>query len=259
MNSIKLSAVIITFNEEKNIGRCIESVQAVADEVVVVDSYSADRTREICEKYQVRFFTHVFEGHVQQKNFAAKLATFDYILSLDADEALSPALTRSILNVKRRAAADAYSLNRLTNYCGSWIRHCGWYPDKRIRLWKKHIGCWGGENPHDKVIIEDRATVAHLAGDLLHYSYGSVSEHVKQIDKFTNISSLEAFKKNKRASPVIHLVFYPFFTFIKMYFFKLGALDGIAGFLVCVSGAYYKFLKYAKLYHLQKDRQIARN
>lgn len=254
MSHVKLSAVIITFNEEKNIARCIESVLAVADEIVVVDSYSADRTREICQKYHVRFFTHVFEGHVQQKNFAAELATFDYILSLDADEALSPTLTRSILNVKRQAVANAYSLNRLTNYCGSWIRHCGWYPDKRIRLWKKNIGYWGGENPHDKVIVGDRAIVAHLEGDLLHYSYGSISEHVKQIDKFTNISSLEAFKKNKHASRVIHLVFYPFFTFIKMYIFKLGVLDGVAGFLVCVSGSYYKFLKYAKLYHLQKDR-----
>jgi glycosyltransferase involved in cell wall biosynthesis len=252
MNPIKLSVVIITFNEEKNIRRCIDSVQGIADEVIVVDSFSTDKTHLICEEYSVKFHTHAFQGHVQQKNYALKLASSEYVLSLDADEALSSELKDSLLTAKKQVTLDAYSLNRLTNYCGSWIHHCGWYPDRRIRLWRKEKGSWGGENPHDKVIMADKTSIGHLEGDLLHYSFPSISDHIKQLDKFTTISSQEAYKKNKRVVPFIHIVVYPFLTFLKMYLLKLGFMDGYAGFLVCVSGAYYKFLKYAKLNQLQK-------
>jgi glycosyltransferase involved in cell wall biosynthesis len=253
MREIKLSVVIITFNEEKNIRRCLESVQGLADEIVVVDSFSTDKTPQICLEYTTRFYAHKFEGHVQQKNHAMQLATFPYVLSLDADEVLSSALKESILTLKSNIQSDAYSLNRLTNYCGSWIHHCGWYPDKKIRLWNKEKGRWGGENPHDQVILIQGSSVDHLKGDLLHYSFHSLSDHLKQLDKFTDIASRESFKKNKKIIPGIHIVVYPFFIFIKMYFLKLGFLDGFAGFLVCVSGAYYRFMKYAKLYYLQKD------
>jgi glycosyltransferase involved in cell wall biosynthesis len=253
MDSTKISAVIITFNEEKNIRRCLESLQGVADEIVVVDSISADKTRQISSEFGVNFFEHAFEGHIQQKNYAIQLAANQYVLSLDADEALSPELKNSILELKNKKLLDAYSMNRLTNYCGSWINHCGWYPDKKIRLWNKDLGAWGGENPHDTVIMKRQSTIGHLKGDLLHYSFYSISEHIRQLDKFTNISSLAAFKRNKKVIPILHIVVYPFFTFLKMYFIKLGFLDGLAGFLVCISGAYYKFSKYSKLHLLQKS------
>jgi len=141
---VKISAVIITFNEEKNIGRCLDSLQKVADEIVVVDSCSNDKTCEICEKYGVRFIQNRFKGHIEQKNFAMQQAEYDWVLSLDADEVLSLELTDSILKVKKDWVIDGYAFNRLTNYCGTWIRHCGWYPDTKLRLWDKRRGRWGG-------------------------------------------------------------------------------------------------------------------
>jgi glycosyltransferase involved in cell wall biosynthesis len=257
MDPAKLSVIIITFNEERNIQRCIDSVQNIADEIIIVDSFSTDRTRQICEAYNTKFFTHPFDGHVQQKNYAMQLAAYDFVLALDADEALSPKLKESILAAKMQMRSDAYSLNRLTNYCGSWIRYCGWYPDKRIRLWNRKKGQWGGENPHDKVIMVKNSSTAHLKGDLLHYSFHSLSDHIKQIDKFTNISAQEALKKNKRIFTPVHIVIYPFLTFLKIYLLKLGFLDGLAGFLVCISGAYYKFMKYAKLNELRTRQSKA--
>ncbi|MEK6565704.1 MAG: glycosyltransferase family 2 protein, partial [Bacteroidota bacterium] len=130
----RLSVVIITHNEEQNIARCLESIRGVADEIVVVDSFSTDKTRAICQKHGARFIRHKFEGHIEQKNFAMRQAKSPYILSLDADEALSPELRQSILDVKNNWASDGYRINRLTNYCGAWIRHCGWYPDTKLRL-----------------------------------------------------------------------------------------------------------------------------
>jgi glycosyltransferase involved in cell wall biosynthesis len=244
-----LSAVIITYNEEKNIERCLRSLLPVADEIIVVDSFSTDRTREICESFKVAFSTHKFEGHIQQKNYAMRLAAHDYVLSLDADEALSPELSQSILEAKKEFKAGAYEFNRLTSYCGQWIHHCGWYPDRKIRLWNKSKGQWAGVNPHDKVVLHDSSAPVKLSGDLHHHSYHSLSDHLKQLDKFTTIAAEEAFHKKKTSSQ-LRVILYPLFTFIKMYFLKLGFLDGYAGFLVCVSGAYYRFMKYAKLREL---------
>lgn len=253
MNEIKISAVIITFNEEKNIARCVESVLPVADEVVVLDSFSTDGTKQICERYGVRFFQNKFDGHVEQKNRALDLAANDVVLSLDADEALTDDLKESVIAIKTNFAHDGYTLNRLTNYCGSWIRHCGWYPDSRIRLWHRNKGRWGGVNPHDRVVLVPGAKTGHLKGDLWHYSFHSLSDHLKQLDQFTSIAAKEAFKKDKKVYPMIHIVFYPFVTFLRMYFLRLGFLDGLPGFLVCISGSYYRFMKYAKLHHLKRD------
>lgn len=142
---IKLSAVIITYNEEDNIERCLESLEKTADEILVVDSFSSDRTAEICKSKGVEFIQHSFEGHIEQKNYALSRASNDYVLSLDADEALSDKLIQSIRAAKQNWSTNGYSVNRLTNYCGKWIRHCGWYPDKKIRLWDKRKGTWGGD------------------------------------------------------------------------------------------------------------------
>lgn len=250
---VQISAVIITFNEERNIERCLQSLQGIVDEIVVVDSFSNDQTKAICEKYNVKFVENAFSGHIEQKNFAITQASFPYVLSLDADEAVNGALKQSILAVKQNWMHDGYSMNRLTNYCGSWIKHCGWYPDKKLRLWDARKGEWGGDNPHDKFEFRSKDdTILHLKGDLLHYSYYTLEDHFKQVKYFTTILSEAQFKRGKKA-PLIVLAFSPIVKFIKDYFIKLGVLDGWAGFKICSISAYATFTKYRKLRSLIKQ------
>jgi len=247
----KLSAVIITFNEERNIERCLSSLDGWVDEIVVVDSFSTDRTKEICEQFNVRFIENAFEGHIEQKNFAMNQASNDYVISLDADEAVSKELKAQIEVEKENFTFDSYTFNRLTNYCGQWIKHCGWYPDKKLRIWNKSKGQWGGENPHDMVIMQSGTTNKHLKGDLLHYSYYTVNDHTKQIEFFSDIGARAAFEAGKRTS-VLGILFKPSFKFFRDYFLKLGFLDGYYGFVISVNSAHAKFLKYHKLRELQK-------
>lgn len=252
---MKLSVAIITFNEEKNIRRCLQSVVPVADEIVVVDSLSTDATEAICQEFSVRFVREKFRGHIQQKNYAMELTRHDFVLSLDADEELSPELTDSILEVKAVPRADAYSFNRLNSYCGTFIHHGTWYPDRKIRLWNKNKGKWGGENPHDKVITDAGANVQHLHGDLKHYTYHTISEHITQMNKFSEIAATESFNRGKRANVLIHLIINPWYAFVKSYIIKAGFLDGAAGFQVAITGAFYRFLKYSKIRMLQRGKQ----
>ncbi|RLD77314.1 MAG: glycosyltransferase family 2 protein, partial [Bacteroidetes bacterium] len=151
----KLSAVIITQNEEQNIGRCIDSLKGVADDIVVVDSGSTDNTEAICKEKGARFFYNKWEGYIEQKNFANDLAEHKYILSVDADEALSGQLRDSILEAKESLKADGYEMNRLTNYCGTWIRHGGWYPDRKLRLFHRDKFEWGGEKIHEAMVMKE--------------------------------------------------------------------------------------------------------
>jgi len=252
--SVKISAVIITFNEEKNIGQCIDSVIDLADEIIVVDSFSTDETENICLGRGVSFICNSFSGHVEQKNYAMAKAKYDHILSLDADEVLSNELKESIGRVKSNWQYDAYSLNRLTNYCGKWIRHCGWYPDKKVRLWDRQRGCWGGTNPHDRVVMAGRTEVSHLAGDLFHYSYSSIKDHVAQMNSFSEIAAKEAFNKGRKVNLLIDILLNPPLTFLKKYFIKLGIIDGYYGFVISIHTAYGKFLKYIKLMDIYKDK-----
>ncbi len=248
---IQLSVVIITFNEEKNIERCLTSVKPIADDVVVVDSFSTDKTKLICIENNARFVEHQFDGHIEQKNWALTQAKHQYVLSLDADEALTPELQEAILQVKNNWQYDGYSFNRLTNFCGTWIKHCGWYPDKKLRLWDITKGKWGGMNPHDKVIMDKGATTHHINKDILHYSFYTVEQHLKQIDYFTDISSKAAFEKGKKSNAFI--IFYKStFKFFRDYFLKQGFLDGYHGYVVCKNSAYAKKLKYSKLRDLIK-------
>ena len=129
----KLSVVIITFNEEKNIARCLDSIESIADDIIVVDSFSTDQTKQICSQFNVRFIQHEFEGHIEQKNWALQQAKYPHVLSLDADEALTEPLQTLVRSIKENWTADGYTMNRLTNYCGQWIKHCGWYPDRKLR------------------------------------------------------------------------------------------------------------------------------
>lgn len=244
---IKLSAVIITFNEEKNIERCLLSLKEVADEIVVLDSFSKDRTREICEMHGVKFFQHAFDGHIQQKNRAITYASHPYVLSLDADEALDETLAKSIIEIKKNFQKEGYYMNRLTNYCGHWVRHCGWYPDAKLRLWDSRKGHWTGINPHDKYeLFNGDKNAGYLKGDILHYSYYSVEDHYKQVDYFTTIASRAYFEKGKKAG-VLNLIVNPVAKFIDHYLLHLGFLDGKAGFLISKISAYATWLKYKKL------------
>ena len=249
---IKLSVVIITFNEEKNIERCLQSIEDVADEIVVVDSYSKDKTEAICKQYKVKFIEHPFEGHIQQKNYAITQASYPHILSLDADEALSDELKKNILIVKKNWKHDGYYFNRLTNYCGKWIRHTGWYPDRKLRLWDSRKGKWGGVNPHDKYILENNSTQAYLKGDLYHYSFYTISQHMDQVNKFSDIRAKEMLAQNKKVS-LLKIIFAPVVKFLKHYFLKSGFMDGYYGFVISINSAHASFLKYAKLRQLKKD------
>jgi glycosyltransferase involved in cell wall biosynthesis len=247
-----ISAVIITFNEERNIERCLKSLQGTVDEIVIVDSFSKDRTKAICEQYGVKFVEHKFEGHIEQKNWAITQATYPHVLSLDADESLDDTLKQEILRVKADWQADAYSMNRLTNYCGKWVHHCGWYPDTKLRLWDSRKGAWGGDNPHDKYeLFDGDKNTQKLKGDILHYSYYTRADHYKQVEYFTTILANAQHKRGKKA-PLFVLFFSPIVKFIKDYFIKLGFLDGYTGFTICRISAYATYLKYRKLRALRK-------
>lgn len=252
---INLTVAIITYNEEKNIGRCISSVLSVADEILVVDSFSTDKTEEICREYNARFLKNPFKGHIEQKNFALQCATHDYVLSLDADEALSPELLEEIKRVKANWQYDGYAFHRLTNYNGFWVRHCGWYPDTKLRLVKKEKAEWRGKNPHDILKMKNDERTGFLKGDLLHYSYESISAHIQQTDKFTTIAARAAFSDGVRSSR-FKIVTRPIFKFLRDYFFKLGFLDGRYGFIICCINSLSALLKYSKLYDLQIGKKI---
>jgi glycosyltransferase involved in cell wall biosynthesis len=247
---------IITYNEEKNIGRCISSVQSIADEILVVDSFSTDKTEAICNEFGARFIKNTFIGHIEQKNYALELSTHEYVLSLDADEALSPALLEEIKKVKENFHLNGYRFNRLTNYSGHWVRYCGWYPDSKLRLVKKSKALWRGTNPHDILKMNDpNDQVGFLKGDLLHYSYESIASHVNQTDKFTTIAARAAFANGTRSS-FFKIVSRPLLKFLRDYFFKRGFLDGRYGFIICFINSLSALLKYSKLHDLQLGKNI---
>jgi glycosyltransferase involved in cell wall biosynthesis len=249
---MRLSAVIITFNEEKNIGRCIDSVKNVADEIIVVDSCSTDNTAHIAANKGAIVKLQPFLGYVEQKNMALQVASNDYVLSLDADEALDKPLEASILEAKNNFLFKGYTMNRCTNYCGKFIRHGAWYPDRKLRLIDKRVAYWGGDNPHDKLIMTDDSEVKHLKGDILHYSYNSIEEHMLQNNKFSTISAETYFKRGKRTN-IFKMMIHPFWAFVLGYFFRAGFLDGFYGFVIALHVAHLSFLKHAKLYLKQKQ------
>ena len=253
-----ITAVIITRDEERNIDRCLQSLEGVADEVIVVDSGSTDRTEQICQGHGVRFVRHEWEGYAAQKNYANGLATCQWILSIDADEALSPQLRNSILALKRQETqapgpsvsrtVRVYAFNRLTNYCGHWVRHCGWYPDRCTRLFPAGTACWDGLI-HEQLNFNAPATTSHLDGDLHHYSYYTVAEHLSRMVKYAPLSAEKAYQEGKRCG-ALAVVLRPAWTFVRGYILKGGFLDGTTGFVICRLSATYTLVKYATLRHL---------
>src|ERR1700759_60840 len=248
----KLSVVIICFNEEKNIGRCIDSVADVADEILILDSYSTDRTVAIAEIMGAVVKQEVFKGFIEKKNKAVELASHNYVLSLDADEALDPLLAGNIRIAKEKDTNPAYKMNRCSNYCGRFIRHGSWYPDTKIRLFDRRIAHWGGINPHDSVVVQDHIEVKHLKGDILHYSYHTISEHVIQNDKLSTLAARSLQAEGKRTN-LLNVIFRPWWAFMVSYFLRAGFLDGLFGFVIAVQIAHMTFLKHIKLYLLFKS------
>lgn len=249
-----LSAVIITYNEESNIGRCLLSLVGIADEIIIVDSASTDNTCSIAEQYGARIIQHPFAGFAAQKNLAAQAATHNWVLSLDADEVLSEELKSAILQVKSNAAYDAYFLKRSTNFCGTFIRHGSWYPDKQCRLWDKTKGDWQGTIHEKWRLFEPYKKYGTLNGDLLHYSFNSISDYLNMTERYTTLSAQEALQKGKNVS-LLKLILGPKFKFIQDYIIRLGFLDGYAGYVAYRLAANMAFVKYSKIRAAFKNKQ----
>jgi glycosyltransferase involved in cell wall biosynthesis len=243
---IRISVVIITFNEERNLARCLESVKDIADEIIIADSFSTDNTVAIANAYNAKVVEHAFYGYGEQKNFATGQAGNDWVLSLDADEEVSATLKQSLLAIKSDPKYYVYEMPRLTNYCGKWIKHCGWYPDKQTRLYNRTKGRWEEKRVHEYWRLDNAGQKGLLKGDLLHYSFASVSEHLKKIEKYSELAARAAVDAGKDAS-FLKIVFATKWRFISEFVFKLGFLDGFYGYTICRLSAYAAFIKYTKI------------
>ena len=251
---VKLSVIIISYNEEKNIERCLNSVKDVADELIVLDSFSTDKTEELCKLFNVKFFQHEFDGHIEQKNRAISYSENDFVLSLDADELISEELKESILEIKNNPQFDAYHFNRLNIYCGKPIKYTAWYPDRKIRLWNRNIGEWGGINPHDTVLLNKDVKLKYIKGDLLHYSFNTIEEHISQANKFSTIGAKKLIEMNKSCL-LFKAIFNPAFRFFKNYILKGGIKGGFTGFMLSVIISFETFLKYSKAIMLRLNKK----
>jgi len=240
---MKISATIITLNEERNLPRAIESLRC-CDEILVVDSGSTDRTVEIAQKYGARVIDANWRGYAGQKNYASDQAAYDWVISLDADEALSEELEAEIWQLKKNGPQfDAYTCPRLAQYLGKWILHSGWYPDRKIRLFDRRRARWAGQYVHESVVAE--GSVGELTGNLLHFTCGSLSEHLKSMDRYTTLAAEEVVARGKRVG-MRRLLADPAWTFVRTYFFQAGFLDGVEGLAIAYMASLYTFLKYAK-------------
>jgi glycosyltransferase involved in cell wall biosynthesis len=240
---VKISATIITYNEELNIARAIESLRC-ADEILVVDSGSSDRTVEMAEKLGARVIDSPWPGYAKQKNLAAERASNDWILSVDADESVSEGLEAEIFLLKKSSPQfDAYTMPRMAKYLGRWIHHSGWYPDRKIRLYNRQKATWVGEYVHESVRVDGR--VGHLESNLLHFTCDSLSEHLKTMDRYTTLAA-EQLLAAKETPTWGRLIFEPPWTFCRTYFLRLGFLDGVEGLAIANMAALYNFVKYAK-------------
>ncbi len=249
--SMKISAAIITHNEELKIARAIESLRC-CDEIVVIDSGSSDRTVELARNHGARVVETFWRGYAAQKNFAAESCTHDWILSIDADEALSEALEGEIWQLKKNGPHfDGYTMPRLAQYLGRWILHSGWYPDRKVRLFYKNKAKWVGDYVHESVIVS--GAVGHLETNLLHYTCDSLSEHLKTMDRYTTLAAEQLVDLNQPI-PWHKMAIDPAWTFFKSYILQRGFLDGPEGLAIGYMAAIYTFLKYAKARNMSPQR-----
>lgn len=245
-----VSLCVVAMDEEEHIGACLRSADFV-EEAVVVDSHSSDRTREIAASLGARVIERDWSGYVEQKNFCIDQASHEWILYLDADERLSPRARDAILEaLERPDLPDGFELNRLNRYLGRWVRKGGWYPDRKLRLFRKGRGRFGGMNPHDRLRVDGR--VERIDADILHEPYGSLGEHVRTIDRYAEVSA-RARHDRGRVPRVGDLTIRPAARFVRMYLLQRGFLEGVVGFVMAVTGAFYVFLTYAKLLVLHRS------
>ncbi|HEY4084360.1 MAG TPA: glycosyltransferase family 2 protein [Bryobacteraceae bacterium] len=242
---MKISGTIVTLNEERNIARAIASLKLCVDEIVVVDSGSTDRTREIAAELGARVVREDWRGYAEQKNFAAGCAAHDWILSIDADEELTPELAAEIQAL--RGADDqseaGWTMPRRARYLGRWIQHSGWYPDRKIRLYHRGRGAWKGDHVHESVEVS--GLISELRSDLLHFTCDSLNQHLLTIDRYTSLAA-QAIAESGKPAPFRRLVIDPPWTFVRSYFLQRGFLDGMHGFVIAAMAGFYTFLKYAK-------------
>ena len=247
---MKISATVITLNEQRHIRQCLESLQGIADEMIVVDSGSQDATLKIAVELGAKTFVHEWMNYADQKNFASSLAQHEWILSLDADECLSSSLRQDILQAKERSTqAVAFEFPRKAFYLGRWIEHSGWYPDHKARLFLKNKARWEGRFVHESLRID--GPIVRLPGDLLHYSCESISGHLRTLDRYTTLAAEDLWHRQKR-SGWTHLLGSAFAAFVKTYWLKQGFRDGIQGFVIACFASYYNLVKHAKLWELER-------
>lgn len=248
----KLSVVIITLNEEEHLSKCLLSVQQVADEVLVLDSFSTDGTRDICLAAGASFHQHPFDGYISQKNRALAMASHNLVLSLDGDEALSQAAQDRILAIKNERYADAYSFKRLNHYCGKWMRHTSMYPDRKIRLFDRREGAWGGYDPHDRVIVKEGKQLVELNEEILHWVYQDRQDHAQKADSFAQRAATAYFEMGKTSNMLKRLA-HTSWRYCDELLIRRGLLEGWRGWQFARLSAKYTYLKYKKLEQLHGE------
>jgi (heptosyl)LPS beta-1,4-glucosyltransferase len=247
---VKLTVTVITRNEEANIEGALESVKW-ADEIVVVDSHSADKTVALAGRYAARIVVHDWAGYSAQRNYAAEIASHDWILAIDADERVPKELAAEIQRIMREGADEGgYRMPRVSYYLGRWIRGTDWYPDYQLRLYDRRIGRFNGKRVHESVELT-QGRPGTLEHDLQHYPYRDISDHVTSIDHYTTLAAEEWFAEGRRTNPFEAAV-HPPAAFLRNYIVRRGFRDGTAGFLISILNSYYVFLKILKLWELQR-------
>jgi glycosyltransferase involved in cell wall biosynthesis len=250
-----LSVVLITHNEEKKVGRCIASVKPVADEIIVMDSFSTDGTGTIAREMGARFYQREWTGYGDQKNAGMALAVHDHILFIDADEFLSETLRHSIEKEKSKGfSGDGYTMNRLNSYCGKFIHYGSWYPDQKLRIIDRKKGHWNNNIVHEGLDMENGVRTYHLKGNLLHQAYSNFDDHIEKNNRYSKLSAQLLFERGKRGQGY-KIVINPFWAFLKSYILMFGFLDGFYGFVIAINIAHLTFLKYIKLYQLQQRKK----
>jgi glycosyltransferase involved in cell wall biosynthesis len=245
----KISCVIITYNESKKIRRCLQSV-CWADEIVVVDSYSTDDTKRIASEFTDKIYDLKWEGFGPTKEFAKNQATGEWVLSVDADEVVSEKLRDEIDKiVESEDSLDGYFIPRRSNFLGRWIKHGGWYPNLILRLFRKNKGNFTKRLVHEEVRVSGR--IGHLKNEFLHYTDPDFDHYLKKLNQYTSLDALQLYKQGRKAK-LLDILFRPLVTFVKMYFFKKGFLDGVPGLILAISSAFHVFSKYVKLWHLKQ-------
>lgn len=245
MDRETISACIITYNEEKNIRRCLESVKW-CDEIIITDSLSDDRTVDICREYTDKIYTRPYPGNIDQKNYVASLATKDWTLSLDADERVTPELKEEILKMleRKNQRITGYYFKRRAYLFGKWIKHCGWYPDYKLRLFRRNKGKFEGREPHDELTVEGKTQ--RLNGSIEHYTYKTFKEYIHKIERYSSTAAMNM-KLGNPLAVTFALLIKPPLKFFEFYFLRLGFLDGVVGLMICILSAFGNFLKYVYL------------